>query len=100
MPCSPVRGAWSSASPAARIHSPSCTRSPSSEDTMEELLEKVAVTISRHAMLPREGCVVIGVSGGADSLALLHALSLLRGYHGRVAGKGRRDDLASCHAPP
>ncbi|MCP4211909.1 MAG: tRNA lysidine(34) synthetase TilS [Halieaceae bacterium] len=33
--------------------------------------------IRRHDLIPREASVVVGVSGGADSLALLHALQTL-----------------------
>jgi len=40
----------------------------------QAFLERVRETIRRHRMLPDTGAVVLGVSGGPDSLALLHAL--------------------------
>lgn len=42
------------------------------------LLDRVRSTISEHALFAPGDKVVIGVSGGADSLALLHALVSLR----------------------
>jgi tRNA(Ile)-lysidine synthase len=38
-------------------------------------------TIERHGLLPPEETVVIGVSGGPDSLCLLHVLNRLRGEY-------------------
>ncbi len=41
------------------------------------LLEKLRKTIHEHQLVARGDAVVVGVSGGADSLALLHALRTL-----------------------
>ena len=41
------------------------------------VLERVERTIRRHAMLAGGECVLVAVSGGADSVALLHALTTL-----------------------
>ncbi len=46
--------------------------------TGTEFVEKVFATIRRHAMLAGGETVLAGVSGGADSVALLHALLALR----------------------
>ena len=46
--------------------------------TVTEFVEKVFGTIRRHAMLAGGETVLVGVSGGADSVALLHALLALR----------------------
>jgi tRNA(Ile)-lysidine synthase len=43
-----------------------------------ELLERVRRTIERECMLARGDAVVVGVSGGPDSLCLLHVLCRLR----------------------
>ena len=42
------------------------------------LLDKVRTTIHRHSLLAHGDRVVVGVSGGPDSLALLHALRHLQ----------------------
>jgi tRNA(Ile)-lysidine synthase len=44
---------------------------------MESLLKKVSITLSRHGMLESGDCVVIAVSGGADSVCLLDVLNRL-----------------------
>lgn len=46
--------------------------------TVTEFVEKVLGTIRRHGMLAGGETVLAGVSGGADSVALLHALLALR----------------------
>jgi len=45
---------------------------------MEDILQKVATTVRNHRMLPEAGCAVLAVSGGPDSLALLHLIGRLR----------------------
>ena len=46
--------------------------------TGTEFVEKVLRTIRRHAMLAGGETVLVGVSGGADSVALVHVLATLR----------------------
>ncbi len=45
------------------------------------LLEQVKQTIARYHLLPQGEAVVVGVSGGPDSLCLLHVLRRLAGDH-------------------
>ena len=42
------------------------------------MVDKIKDTIRRYNMLRQEDVVVVAVSGGADSIALLHALYSLR----------------------
>ncbi len=44
------------------------------------LLKKVHQSITKHNLLSKNDTVIIGVSGGSDSIFLLHALSKLDGY--------------------
>lgn len=46
--------------------------------TMKEMLKKVQKTIEKHNMLQSGDRVVVAVSGGVDSMTLLHALCELR----------------------
>lgn len=46
---------------------------------MTRLIDRVRETIKRHRMLEEGDSVLVAVSGGADSMALLHALIRLRG---------------------
>lgn len=67
---------------------------------MTPLARRVLRTIRRHELLPRDCRVVAGVSGGSDSVALLHLLLELQEAAGfRVAGvahvhHGLRGDAA------
>jgi tRNA(Ile)-lysidine synthase len=45
---------------------------------VQDILLKFEATIRRHALLPERGCVVLAVSGGPDSLALLHLMREVR----------------------
>jgi len=49
---------------------------------MSDLLETVRNTIDHYGLLPRGGTVVVGVSGGPDSLCLLHVLRALAPEYG------------------
>jgi tRNA(Ile)-lysidine synthase len=63
---------------------------PDSVENME-ITETVASFINQHHLLPARGKVVAGVSGGADSLCLLHLLN-------RLCGEGRRYPHVQLHA--
>ncbi|NIN64444.1 MAG: tRNA(Ile)-lysidine synthetase, partial [Anaerolineae bacterium] len=43
-----------------------------------ELLDQVRETIRKHRMFGEGDTIVLGVSGGPDSLCLLHALTQLQ----------------------
>src|SRR5262249_8935747 len=64
-----------------------------------ELVHAAARTIRRHAMLAGGETVVVGVSGGADSVALLHVLlrlapELMLRLHVLHVDHGLREDSA------
>jgi len=46
---------------------------------MSTLVQQVQLAIEKHALLPAGATVLVGVSGGADSVALLHILAELAG---------------------
>ena len=48
---------------------------------MSDLRKTIRDTIDRHHLLPHGGTVVVGVSGGPDSLCLLHVLRALAGEY-------------------
>ena len=53
---------------------------------MQDIIAKFEATIRRHNLLPERGCVVLAVSGGPDSLALLHLMREVRDRsHPRLA---------------
>lgn len=54
------------------------------------MLETIISTIEAHHLLPAQGVVVVAVSGGADSLCLLHVLH-------QLCGPAKRYPLVSLH---
>ena len=51
--------------------------------TSSSFVRRLSEYIDRHALFPRDAKVVVGVSGGADSIALIQAmvrLNLEQGY--------------------
>lgn len=50
---------------------------PTSPKEKPDLLAKVRATIEKHQLIPRGASIVIGISGGPDSLVLLHILRAL-----------------------
>jgi len=61
------------------------------------LIERVAETIRRHGLLRGVRCVLVGVSGGADSVALLAVLRELAGRFDAVGPSGAAWRVAAAH---
>ena len=71
---------------------------------IKDFERRVAATVRRHALLHRNAPVVVALSGGADSVALLAVLTAL-GYDCRAAhcnfhlrGEESMRDMRHCHA--
>lgn len=62
----------------------------------QHLAERVAEAISRRGLIGGGDTVVVGLSGGPDSVALLHVLRQLRDDAG-AAGAAGGFDLRACH---
>jgi tRNA(Ile)-lysidine synthase len=57
----------------------------------QNMLERVTAFIEQHQLLPEEGQIIVAVSGGTDSLCLLHLLN-------RLCGPARRYPGVTLHA--
>lgn len=70
---------------------------------MGEVVQQVRAYVTQHALIPPGQTVVVGVSGGADSLVLLHVLLALRAefdwrLHVATLDHGLRDAASAADA--